>query len=141
MREEEKMKNTTKAFVAFGIISLLAVSLVAASGFMWGEDREAMQANQESMRTAVENNDYSAWETAMRERIRVMEEQITEENFEAVKARHAEREEFRTQMENAKATGDTETMQQLKEQYGISGKIGKGRGMKQGFSGDCPYTN
>lgn len=116
------MKNTTKALTVFGIISLLAVSLVAAYGFGIGnkfgtldeEDKEAMKSNMDAIRTAIQEDDYEAWKAAMEEKIAFMQEQITEENFEALKARHAE-------------------MQQLKEQYGF-----KGRGM--GMKGNCPMA-
>ena len=91
------------------------------------------EEDRETIKNAVESGDYESWASVKRA-------QITEEKFQEIRARHAERAEFRAQMENARENGDYEEMQQLKEQYGIGNKMGRGMRMKQGFSGECPYA-
>lgn len=137
----EKMKNKyVLGLVAFGIIALLGISMVAANGFAWSqEDKEVMQANREAVQTAVENNDYAAWESLMQERVQKMQDNINEGTFEAMKTRHAQMSEFRAAMQEA--MGDKEAMQAVREQYDFSGQMGRGIGNHgMGMKGNCPMA-
>jgi len=120
------MKNSTKVFAVFGIIALLAVSLAAAqmfgNGVFSGEDKEAIKAEREAIKEAIENNDYDTWASIMQERAQRIQDSINEETFQQIRERHAEMEQFRAEMED------------LREEYGV------GRGMGHGFRGGCPMA-
>lgn len=131
------MKNSTKVSVVFGIIALLAVSLVAAfggNGVFYGEDKEAIKSEREAVRESVENNNYNEWASIMQERVQRMQDNINEETFEQIREKHAEMKQFRAAIHEA--NGDPEAMQALKEQYGFEGR---GRGYGFGHK-DCPMA-
>jgi len=145
------MKNVYKGTIAFGIVALLAVSFVAANSFGLGnglgqlseEDKETAKVNREAIRTAIKENSYADWEAAMLEQIETMKAQITEENFNALVERHNEMSEVQAKIQAAKDAGDTETLQQLQEQYGFGkgmGGKGEGKGMKGMHQGNCPMA-
>ncbi|GEM_PF-1135397 len=145
-RKNTKMKNVYKGTIAIGIVALLAVSFVAANNFglMNGfgqfseEDKEAAKANMDAIKTAIKNNNYQDWKAAMEEQIAILESQITPENFNALVEKHNEMSEVQAKIQAAKDAGDTETLQQLQEQYGL-GK-GMGHGMKGMNKGSCPMA-
>ena len=150
--------------VAVAIVAVLGVSMISANGFGNGfmnsdlseDEKIAFEEHRESMRTAIENKDYSAWEGLMEEKIVKMQERITEEEFNNRVERHSERAEFKAVMEELKASGDfsREDVEALKEQYGIEGKgfENGGKGMKGSKHGlkkmdgtglrqeGCPYS-
>lgn len=130
------MKNRYKGAIAFGIVALLAVTFVAANGLGIGhafgqlsdEEKTAAKTNIDAIKTAIKNNDYDAWKTAMEAQIAMMQAQLTAENFNALVEKHNEMSDIKTKIKAAKESGDTETLKQLPEQYGF-GK-GRGHGMK-----------
>ena|SRR3989344_7287014 len=157
-KDERRFKKMEKKYsigISLAIIALLGIGLVSAfqfgngSGFGLGltdEQKEEMQAHRDSVREAVENNDYSAWQALMQERFSLMQQNINEDTFARLQEKHAEREEFRLAMQEARESGDFEKMQELKEQYGVGNK-GNGmkgqRGMMNGQgpeSGNCPFV-
>ena len=130
-------RKTLGILSAFAMIAILGVSLVSAFGFgsvMSSEDKTAM-------RDAIESGDYAAWKA-------LMESQINEETFNELKSKHAEMEEFRTQMQAAREAGDTEKIEALKAEFGKGmgeGNIkGKGQGMGKMHNledGECPFAD
>ena len=128
------MERKTLGIFAFAIIAILGVSLVSAFGFgsvMSSEDKAAM-------RNTVDSGDYAAWKA-------LMESRINEETFNELKSKHAEMEEFRTQMQEAREAGDTEKIEALKAEFGKG--MGKGYGKGQGMGrmhnledGKCPFA-
>lgn len=93
------MKKKTYGLLALFLVGLLStgalVSAFHGSNGIWSEE------DREELRTAVENDDYNAWKTAMQNR-------LTEDNFEKVVERRAEmsekrekREAMRTAIDNA----------------------------------------
>jgi len=145
------MKNAYKGAIAFGIVALLAVSFVAANGLGIGhqfgtlsdENKETMKANMDAIKTAIKNNDYDAWAAAMNKQIEaqiaIMQAQITETNFNELVANYNEKSDVQAKIKSAKEAGDTETLQQLQEQYGF-GKGMKGNGQGKGMHGNCPMA-
>ncbi len=108
---------------AIAMVAILGVGMVSAFGFGNGiseEDREALE-------NAMESGDYETWEE-------IKMSQISEERFEEVQARHAEKAEFREAMQEARESEDYETMQELKEEFG------KGKGMKGMNHEGCPFA-
>lgn len=147
------MKNVYKGAIAFGVVALLAVTFVAANGMGIGhafgqlsdEDKETMKANMDAIRTAIKNNDYEAWRTAMQEQLDILQAQINDETyFNELVAKHNEMSEVQAKIKAAKEAGDTETLQQLQEQYGFGKGMGHGRGMGDGIKGmnkgSCPMA-
>ena len=146
------MKNSYKGAIAFGIVALLAVSFVAANGLGIGHafgqlsetEKETAKTNMDAIRTAIKNNDYDAWKTAMEVQIAMMQDQITEENFNALVEQHNEMSQVQAKIQAAKDAGDTETLKALQEQYGFGKGMrgnGQGRGIGQGIKGNCPMAD
>jgi hypothetical protein len=114
------------------------------------EEKLVMQEQKETYQTAVESEDYATWEALMLEKVGFMEDQITQENFDEIVVRHAERAEFRMAVDELKASDDfsREAMQELKTQYGIEdkgfGKMhgGSEKGIRGSGSrkGSCPFA-
>ena len=138
------MKKTRKKHFAwiFAIfaIALLSFGIVSAFGFGNGlmvglsdEDKETLETQREAMQTAIENEDYETWETLMLEKIEMMKNEVNQENFQKLVERHNEREKFRLAMEEARETGDYESMQEVREQYGFQEMQGKGFGFGRGM--------
>jgi len=131
------MNKLMYGIIAISFVALLGVSFVFAQGFGNGamsglteEEKTEWQANKEAMRGAVESGNYEAWAEQMNERARMIQEEINPERFVEIQARHAERAEFKAAMQEARENGaDKETLSQIKEDYGVTGK-GFGKGMK-----------
>jgi len=133
------MKNKAMfGLIAFGVIALLGVSLVAAGhgfgykGTLTDEEKAEMKEKHEAIKDAIEDEDYAAWSSLMNERIAKMQGQITEENFEKIVAGYQDKTEFREAMQEARETGDYSKIEELKELYGFEGK-GFGKGHFGGF--------
>jgi hypothetical protein len=110
---------------ALSMVALLGIGMVSAFGFGNGisdEDREALE-------NAIESGDYEAWRE-------IKMSQISEERFNEIQARHQERAEFRTAMQEARASGDYSRIQELKEEFGEGRKMHK-RNMN---FGECPFA-
>ena len=134
------MNNKTLAlFVALGVVAMLGVSLVAAFSGSFGkakgsfgetlseEEIAEKQAFHESLMEAVENNDYASWKT-------LMESQLTEEKFNEMREMHLgmqEKLELMQQFRRAIEDGDTETVEQLKEELS---DLGFNRGFHSKFN-------
>lgn len=140
------MKKITAGVLAFSIIALLGVSLVAAfPGFGKGmnsdlteEEQEEAQAFHDSLKQAIEDGDFEVWKN-------LMLSQLTEENFNALVERHQEREEnmgensqLREQLREAMQSGDYENAEQLREQMGKN-TMGFERGKNFGMRGEPPF--
>lgn len=117
---------------ALAVVALLGVSMVSAfgfgKGFMTGtelteEERNLLTEEQEAIRNSIQEGDYETWKSLMEERVEKMRESLTEENFNAIKERHAQREEFRNSMQEARESGDRQTMEELREEFGQGKKI------------------
>jgi len=111
------MKKFTLGVIAFSMLALLGVGIVAAfpmdfsKGIMAkeiGEEAsEEILAFQNSLRTAIENNDFDAWKS-------LMESQITEENFNKIVERHENMKEEKAFMEMVETVkGMANTQEQL----------------------------
>jgi len=118
--------------ISFSLIAVLGISMISAFGFgdrmnfnLSDEERTEMQAQHEAMQNAIETGNYAEWEALMQERIALAEDRINPEVFSEIQERHQQREQIRDSIES----GDFETAQQLKEQFGIEEK---GLGMKRG---------
>ena len=102
--------------VVFAFVAILAVNLVAAGSFGNGLKLFApSEDDRDSMKTAIENEDYSSWKALMEDRIEQMKSQITEENFNRMV-------EFHKNMNQTEMPG-----------RGMHKEMGKGQ-----FSGNCP---
>jgi len=143
------MKKITAGVLAFSLIALLGVSLIAAFPFGFGkemnkdlteEEQAEAQAFHDSLQQAIEDKDFEAWKS-------LMESQLTEENFNALvereKTMSEEREAnegLREQIQEAMQSGDYETAEELREQLGKKG-MGFERGNHFGMRGEPPFGN
>ena len=80
--------------VALAMVALLGVGMVSAFGFGNGMS----EGDREALENTMESGDYEAWAS-------IKSAQISEERFEEARARHAERQEFRTAMQEARESG------------------------------------
>ena len=137
-----KMKSRyTIGIATLVVLVLLSVNFVFAMPFNKGqmnsdlteEQKAEMQEQRESMRTAIESEDYESWKVLMEEKVVQMQARITEENFNLRLERHQERAQFREAMEEARETGDYSEVDILKEELGI-----KGKGFGMGNRGNNP---
>jgi hypothetical protein len=155
-----KMKNKyVYGSLVIAIVAVLGISMVFASGMnnfnkfgsLTEEEKVAMQEQKEAYQTAVENEDYAAWEAIMLDRVSDLEDKITRENFKEIVTRHAERNEFRLAVEELKESGEfsREALEDLKIEYGIESKgfgEGKDEMHKKGMRSSrakpesCPFT-
>jgi hypothetical protein len=147
VRRNHKMKKITAGVLAFSIIAILGIGLIAAFplGFSKGmntglteEEQEEAQAFHNSLKKAIEDKDFAVWRE-------LMLSQLTEENFNSLVERHKQMEEnmgqnqqLREQVQEAMQSGDYETAQQLREQMGKN-TMGFERGKKFGMRGEPPF--
>lgn len=138
------MKKITAGVLAFSIIALLGVSLVAAFPFGFGqgmnqdlteEEKAEAQAFHDELQQAIEDRDFETWKN-------LIISQLTEDNFNALAERHqemeenrAENQEIRNQIREARESGDYETAKQLREQIGKN-TMGFERGKHFGMGGE-----
>ncbi|MBR9704622.1 hypothetical protein GOV12_04365 [Candidatus Pacearchaeota archaeon] len=130
--------------VVFAIIGILAVTLVSAYGFrgihkqdLSEDEIDVIKEQYEAFNTALENNDYGAWESLMLEKIEKMRLEITRENFDKMRDEYLQKIEMNDEFIKAKESGD---FSELKEKYGYA-KTGH-KGFRKGFkeTGTCPYS-
>ncbi len=96
-------QKTLLGIFAFSIVAILGLSVVSAFGFgqdfmnhgITQEEKTEMQNEMETMKTAIENNDYETWKSLMEEQIEKMQAQITEENFNQIVEMHQKMEEVK----------------------------------------------
>ncbi|MFA5953354.1 MAG: hypothetical protein WC812_02055 [Candidatus Pacearchaeota archaeon] len=141
--EENKKKLKRKYFAwifAVFAIALLSFGFVSAFGFSNGlmvglsdQDKETLETQREAMQTAIENGDYETWETLMLEKIEMMKNEVNQENFQRLVEMNQNKEEFKSAMEEARETGDYESMQEVREQYGFPEMHGKGFAFGRGM--------
>lgn len=96
------MKKITLGVFVFSVIALLGVGMVAAFPFGFGkgqmaqdlteEEQTEMKAFQDSLQTAIENEDFDSWKS-------LMESQLTEENFNKMIEMRQQQEERHTGMQ------------------------------------------
>ncbi|HPD81751.1 MAG TPA: hypothetical protein PK357_01485 [Candidatus Pacearchaeota archaeon] len=140
------MKKITAGVLAFSIIAILGIGIIAAFPFgnlnfnknMTEEEQEEAKAFHDALKQAIEDSDFENWKD-------LMESQLTEENFNALVEKHnkmsEEREankELRNQIQEAMQSGDYETAKQLREQMGKN-TIGFERGKHFGMRGEPPF--
>lgn len=141
------MKKITAGVLAFSIMALLGVGLIAAFPFGFGkgfnqdlteEEQLEVQTFHDSLQQAIEDKDFAAWKD-------LMISQLTEENFNALVERHNQmsedkeaNEEIREQIREAMQSGDYETAKQLREQMGKN-TMGFERGKHFGMRGEPPF--
>jgi len=129
-KEDYNMERKTLGILALALVGLFAVSMVAAMPF----------GDKDAIRDAVESGDYESWKS-------LMSAQISEENFEKMTQMH----ELKTELREARETGDDEAvdalMEELKELMpegwkgrGMGAGKGLGKGMRQGNHGSCPFA-
>ena len=112
--EGGKMKGKTLGVFAFAMLAILAIGVVSANGFqnrMSDEDRTALK-------DSMEAGDYDSWAN-------IKSGQISEEKFKEASSRHQERAEFRALMQEARASGDRELMEELKAEIGVGKQMHK----------------
>lgn len=135
------MNKKVLGIFAVMMIAVLGAGFVSAfqfgNGFMNKQDIseqeiQDMQANHDAMMTAIENEDYSAWETLMKEQLAKFEENINEEGFNSMMVQHQNMEERRQGMQEARESGDYSKVQE----FGFKGMNGRGKGT---FEGGCPF--
>ena len=120
------MKNKyTLSLFALATIAILGLSLVTAVPFNKGfhfsdelsdEEIAQMKEHREAMKTAIENEEYDTWKTLMQERIAKMQESLTEENFNKIVEKHSEMQEFKTDIKEARESGDREAVKELRQE-------------------------
>lgn len=128
------MERKTLGILALALVGLFAVSLVVA---MPGHSDDG-----DAVRDAVEDGDYEAWRG-------LMMDQFSEEKFERMTQMY----ELRSEMMEARESGDYEAMETLRESMhegmmsgghmgsGMMGsRAGFGGGMTQHHEG-CPFAN
>jgi uncharacterized membrane protein (DUF106 family) len=140
------MKKITAGVLAFSIIAILGIGLIAAFPFgnfnlnkdLTEEERAEMQEFHDAIQQAIEDGDFETWKS-------LMESQLTEENFNALVERHNQmseereaNEEIREQIREARESGDYETANKLQEQLGKD-TMGFERGKNFGMRGEPPF--
>lgn len=116
-------------FVALGLSVLLGVGFVAAypsfkvkgNAEVSDEEIAEMQEFHENIREAIENEDYASWKS-------LMESQLTEENFSKMVEHHNAMQEKRDLMQrlrDAVESGDTESVEEAREELSESGFQGR----------------
>jgi hypothetical protein len=158
-----KKKYTLGIFAIF-TIALLGIGAVSAFGFGNGmmsglndEDREVQEQQMKAVQEAIDNEDYDSWEALMQERIQQMTREVNQERFSELVEKHKNRAEFHAAMDELRESGEFsfEAMEQLREQYGIEEGFGqgmkgkrmhgaegmRGKGIGQGFEGNCHFTD
>lgn len=90
------MKNTTLGLLSLFVLGIAAIGGASAFGFGFWQESE----NAESIKDAIENNDFDAWKAAI-------ESQLTQDNFARVSEKHKQHlgmrqmnDEIRTAIEN-----------------------------------------
>ncbi|MDD5023353.1 MAG: hypothetical protein PHU63_04255 [Candidatus ainarchaeum sp.] len=127
------MNKVLFGIVTISVVALLSVGIVSAFGFgngfmnqdMTEEEKTEMEQFREQVRQSVEAGDFESWKNLMQSR-------LTEENFQRIQERHAERNAFREAnaetmeaIKEAMKSGDIETAKNLKQQIGM--EKGNGR--------------
>ena len=140
------MKKITVGILAFSIIAILGVGLIAAFPFgnlnfnkdLTEEEQAEAQAFHDSLQKAIEDGNFDEWKL-------LMESQLTEENFNFLVERHQEMEEnraednqIRNQIHVAMQAGNYEEAAQLREQRGKN-TMGFERGKNFGMRGEPPF--
>lgn len=137
------METQYKYGIALAIIAILGVSFVSASGLgFFKPDQE----DRDEIKAAVESGDYATWKSLMESRIAEMQAQITEENFNKMKADESNRDAFMSAVLEAKKAGTLtdDKMQELRTQYNISDDwkgFGKGFMKDKPMHKNCPLAN
>jgi hypothetical protein len=159
------MKNkTVYGIIAVIVVVALAVGSVSAFGFGFGpmfkggndltdEEKAEMQAFQEDIQTAIDNNDYAEWKS-------LMESQLSEDNFNLIVEQNSKmtemkdlRDQLKTAIENkdtAKADELRTQMHELMPEPANANGIGFAKGERNGFekgmghgmgNGKCPFAD
>jgi hypothetical protein len=125
------MKKITLGVFVFSAIALLGVGLVAAFPFDFGkmnqdlteEEQTEIQAFHDSLKTAIENEDYESWKS-------LMESQITEENFNKIIENQKTMQEMRESMEEQRAQfceeNECPAFEEGKSPGNFDGRFGRG---------------
>jgi len=111
-------KNAIKFFAVIGLAGAISLSAIGVYAY---QDQEARLQQRDKMQTAFENNDYNAWKGAMEEKVKGMQDRITEENFSNMSEIH-----------KLKQEGKFDEAQQKMEELGIQKGFGK-KGFKGNF--------
>jgi hypothetical protein len=142
------MKKITVGVLAFSIIAILGIGIIAAFPFgnmkfnkdLTDEEKTQMQEFHDSLKQAIENNDFESWKS-------LMESQLTEENFNLLVERYNQMSEeneanqaIRDQIKDAMKAGDYETAKELRESLGKN-TMGFERGNHFGMRGEPPFGN
>jgi hypothetical protein len=101
--------------VALLMVSLLGVGMVSAFGNF---KNRISEEDKIALENAMDSGDYEAWASIKRA-------QISDEKFEEARARHQERAEFRTAMQEARESGDRVLMEELKAEFGQGKRMHK----------------
>ena len=128
----KNMKKITVGVLAFSLIAMLGIGLIAANPFGFGkgamtkelseEEQTEMQTFHNSIQKAIENNDYENWKS-------LMESQLTQENFNALVERHTTMEEQRAEREAYCEENDCPNFEEGEYGMGFKGNHGRGSGM------------
>ena len=111
--------NKNMGIFALALFSvILMTSFVFAQGFdgqfnqLTDDEKSERKAEMETIRTAIENNDYSTWKD-------LMEAQLTQDNFDKLVEHHEKRSEARNLMDElkeARKNDDQTRVDELKEE-------------------------
>lgn len=141
----KNMKKITVGVLAFSIIAMLGIGLIAANPFGFGkgtisqelteEEQTEMQEFHDSIQEAIEDNDYTAWKS-------LMESQLTQENFNALVERHATMQEQRAEREAYCEENECPNFEEGMGPKNGKGNNGRGSGMGMPYGqgkmkGDC----
>ncbi|MAG40087.1 hypothetical protein CMI41_03905 [Candidatus Pacearchaeota archaeon] len=120
------MKRNTIAMI--GVLSF-ALILVLGTGFAIASDADlgleeddlneseqtGIKAERAAIRAAIADGDYDEWKSLMEDKLARLQEALTEENFERLTDRHADIEELKAAMEEARETGNWSEVDALRE--------------------------
>ena len=102
---EKKYKIGMLALLTIGLLGVGFVSAFPMGFGRFGEESTEeeiaeFQEKREAMKEAIENKDFDAWKTLMKERIEEMRSGITEENFQKISEMHQQRMEMKESCQN-----------------------------------------
>ncbi len=109
--------------VSMAVVAVMLIGVAAAhpffgmQGTLSDAEKATLKQTHDAIQTAIENGDYATWKS-------LMEQQLTEDNFNKIVDANKNRAELKSAMEEAKNSGDYSKVKELMQKYGINGHFG-----------------